>query len=37
VAPPIHSLELEKVIRNFLDEVRETYRLDSAYLFGSHV
>jgi hypothetical protein len=36
VAPPIHSLELKKVIRIFLDEIRKTYRLDSAYLFGSH-
>jgi hypothetical protein len=36
VASPIHSLELKKVIRIFLDEIRKTYRLDSAYLFGSH-
>ena len=36
MAPPIHSLELKKVIRIFLDEIRKTYRLDSAYLFGSH-
>lgn len=28
--------DLEKVIRIFLDEIRKTYRLDSAYLFGSH-
>jgi predicted nucleotidyltransferase len=28
--------ELEKVIRIFLDEIRKIYRLDSAYLFGSH-
>jgi predicted nucleotidyltransferase len=28
--------DLEKVIRIFLDEIQKTYRLDSAYLFGSH-
>ena len=28
--------DLEKVIRIFLDELQKTYRLDSAYLFGSH-
>ncbi len=28
--------DLEKIIRIFLDELRKTYRLDSAYLFGSH-
>ncbi len=27
---------LEKIIRVFLDEIQRTYRLDSAYLFGSH-
>ena len=27
---------LEKIIRNFLDEIRKTYQVDSAYLFGSH-
>jgi predicted nucleotidyltransferase len=25
-----------KVIRIFLDEIQKSYRLDSAYLFGSH-
>lgn len=28
--------DLEKIIRIFLDEIQKTYRLDSAYLFGSH-
>ena len=28
--------DLEKVIRIFLDAIQKTYRLDSAYLFGSH-
>jgi predicted nucleotidyltransferase len=28
--------ELEKIIRIFLDEIQKTYRLDSAYLFGSY-
>ena len=28
--------DLEKIIRIFLDELQKTYRLDSAYLFGSH-
>ena len=28
--------DLEKIIRIFLDEIRKTYRLDSAYLFGSY-
>lgn len=26
----------EKIIRIFLDEIQKTYRVDSAYLFGSH-
>jgi predicted nucleotidyltransferase len=30
------SDDLEKIIRIFLDEIQKTYRLDSAYLFGSH-
>jgi uncharacterized protein len=28
--------DLEKIIRLFLDEIQRTYRLDCAYLFGSH-
>lgn len=28
--------DLEKIIRIFLDEIQKTYRLESAYLFGSH-
>jgi predicted nucleotidyltransferase len=28
--------DLKKIIRIFLDEIQKTYRLDSAYLFGSH-
>lgn len=28
--------DLEKIIRIFLDAIQKTYRLDSAYLFGSH-
>jgi uncharacterized protein len=28
--------ELEKIIQIFLDEIQRTYRLDSAYLFGSY-
>jgi predicted nucleotidyltransferase len=28
--------ELEKIIRIFLDEIQRSYRLNSAYLFGSH-
>ena len=28
--------DLEKIIQLFLDEIQRTYRLDSAYLFGSH-
>jgi predicted nucleotidyltransferase len=28
--------DLEKIIRIFLDEIQKSYRLDSAYLFGSH-
>jgi uncharacterized protein len=28
--------DFEKIIRIFLDEIQKTYRVDSAYLFGSH-
>jgi predicted nucleotidyltransferase len=28
--------DLEKIVRAFLDEIQKTYRLHSAYLFGSH-
>jgi len=28
--------DLEKIVRIFLDEIRKLYRVDSAYLFGSH-
>jgi len=30
------SSEIEKIVKVFLDEIQRTYRLDSAYLFGSH-
>jgi len=29
------SSEIEKIVKIFLDEIQRTYRLDSAYLFGS--
>jgi predicted nucleotidyltransferase len=30
------SQNLEKIVQIFLDEVQKVYRVDSAYLFGSH-
>jgi predicted nucleotidyltransferase len=30
------SQSLEKIVKTFLDEVQKVYRVDSAYLFGSH-
>ena len=30
------NLELEKIVRVFLDEIQKRYHVDSAYLFGSY-
>jgi predicted nucleotidyltransferase len=30
------SQDLDEIVRIFLDEIRKVYRVDSAYLFGSH-